>query len=242
MRKRKRLLVLAMALVLCLTGCAYEDDASPTAAYDGTWYFALNGAECKFTDGQIYRYDKNALDGQSLTGIYSAAGDHIDANVAYIGSLDQVRPLYIVSGENGDFLCDKADGSGTVYFYRDATAYLSTLGTQDASEALDTPDASAPPSPEETSVPTSSEPGELLTLEPLEPDPSNDTSLAGTRAQSSPSDPEPLPETKSGGTVWIPQSGSKYHSTPSCSGMKNPRQVSLSEAQSKGYTACKRCH
>ena len=42
--------------------------------------------------------------------------------------------------------------------------------------------------------------------------------------------------------VWIPSSGSKYHSNSSCSGMKNPRQVTLSEAKSKGYTPCKRCH
>lgn len=42
--------------------------------------------------------------------------------------------------------------------------------------------------------------------------------------------------------VWIPQSGSKYHSRSGCSGMDNPRQVTLSEAESMGYTPCKRCH
>lgn len=39
--------------------------------------------------------------------------------------------------------------------------------------------------------------------------------------------------------VWIPSSGSKYHSNSSCSNMNNPRQVTLSEAQSMGYTPCK---
>ncbi|MBQ7399672.1 MAG: hypothetical protein IJW06_04325 [Clostridia bacterium] len=42
--------------------------------------------------------------------------------------------------------------------------------------------------------------------------------------------------------VWIPQSGSKYHSNSSCSNMKNPSKVSLSYAISSGYTACKRCY
>ena len=42
--------------------------------------------------------------------------------------------------------------------------------------------------------------------------------------------------------VWIPQSGSKYHSNLTCSGMSNPTQVTLSEAQSMGYEPCKRCH
>lgn len=42
--------------------------------------------------------------------------------------------------------------------------------------------------------------------------------------------------------VWIPVSGSKYHSKPGCSNMKNPTQVTQDEAVSMGYDACKRCH
>lgn len=42
--------------------------------------------------------------------------------------------------------------------------------------------------------------------------------------------------------VWVPSSGSKYHSRSSCSGMKNPSEVTLSKAESMGYTPCKRCH
>lgn len=42
--------------------------------------------------------------------------------------------------------------------------------------------------------------------------------------------------------VWIPASGSRYHSNPDCSGMNNPTQVPLSTAQARGYTACGRCY
>ena len=42
--------------------------------------------------------------------------------------------------------------------------------------------------------------------------------------------------------VWIPQSGSKYHSKSSCSGMENPTQVPISTAKAQGYEACKRCY
>ena len=42
--------------------------------------------------------------------------------------------------------------------------------------------------------------------------------------------------------VWIPQSGSKYHSNASCSGMENPSQVTKSEAENRGYTPCQRCY
>ena len=41
--------------------------------------------------------------------------------------------------------------------------------------------------------------------------------------------------------VWIPESGTKYHSKSSCSNMKNPSQVSKTRAIELGYSACKRC-
>jgi hypothetical protein len=42
--------------------------------------------------------------------------------------------------------------------------------------------------------------------------------------------------------VWIPQSGSRYHRTSSCSGMNNPSQVSIDVAKQRGFTACGRCY
>ena len=42
--------------------------------------------------------------------------------------------------------------------------------------------------------------------------------------------------------VWIPNSGSKYHVRSSCSNMKNPSQVTKSEAEQRGYEPCKKCY
>lgn len=42
--------------------------------------------------------------------------------------------------------------------------------------------------------------------------------------------------------VWIPKTGKKYHSNYSCGNMKNPRQVTLTNAQKRGYTPCKKCY
>lgn len=42
--------------------------------------------------------------------------------------------------------------------------------------------------------------------------------------------------------VWIPASGTKYHSKSTCSGMKNPTQVTKEEAEAQGYEPCKRCN
>lgn len=44
-------------------------------------------------------------------------------------------------------------------------------------------------------------------------------------------------------TVYIAGSGqgTKYHSTPNCSSMKDPVALTRAEAENRGYTPCKRC-
>ena len=42
--------------------------------------------------------------------------------------------------------------------------------------------------------------------------------------------------------VYMTVSGKKFHSDPKCSNMKNPREVSLTDARSVGYEPCKKCY
>lgn len=42
--------------------------------------------------------------------------------------------------------------------------------------------------------------------------------------------------------VFIPASGSRYHALATCSGMIEPREVTLSVAKAQGLTPCKRCN
>ena len=43
-------------------------------------------------------------------------------------------------------------------------------------------------------------------------------------------------------TVWVSKNNGKvYHFYKGCSGMKNPVQMMLEEAQGKGLRACKKC-
>ena len=53
-----------------------------------------------------------------------------------------------------------------------------------------------------------------------------------------------IPSQPQEASVWLSATGSKYHSIPNCGNM-NPdtaRQISLSEAQNRGYEACKKCY
>ncbi|MGN0971319.1 MAG: hypothetical protein ACI4OY_05135 [Aristaeellaceae bacterium] len=61
-----------------------------------------------------------------------------------------------------------------------------------------------------------------------------DAASAGPQEASSGSDDENL--------VWIPTNGGhKYHARESCSGMLDPVQVTVSEAQRQDYEPCGRC-
>ncbi|MBQ8748577.1 MAG: hypothetical protein IJZ14_02075 [Oscillospiraceae bacterium] len=51
------------------------------------------------------------------------------------------------------------------------------------------------------------------------------------------------PDYEQSANVWIPTNGGKkYHKSASCSNMKNPERVTQSEAESRGFTPCKRCY
>ena len=83
---------------------------------------------------------------------------------------------------------------------------------------------------------------------PAEPQQSPDPAPAETPPQEpaptplhTPSAPAPQNQGNTN-LVWIPASGTKYHSNSGCSNMKNPTQVTQDEAVAMGYDACKRCH
>ena len=95
--------------------------------------------------------------------------------------------------------------------------------------ATPTPEITATPIPSPTPEPTAT-PEPTPTPEPIQA-PEEDTS--STQA---------APVTPQEEMVWIPSSGSKYHSNSGCSNMENPTQVAISEAEAMGYGPCKRCH
>ncbi len=245
-----RLLLPALLLALLgLTGCASGQVKEMASPFDGTWYYAKTGVACRFGEGKIYRDDPSAATGQSLAGIYTEFDDHLEANLAETGGVDQTRTLYLVSDDDlGPVLRDRADGRGQVYFYQDPLAAMDALVEAGGGLAAEE-DSSPAPSERAEPSPSEADPAVSPAPDPAAADPSAALSEPGALEYLSPApDPAPAGGSDSGATranssmVWIPKSGSRYHSTPSCSGMKNPTQISLSEAQSKGYTPCQRCY
>ena len=70
---------------------------------------------------------------------------------------------------------------------------------------------------------------------------SDNTSQAITPAQTE-STTQPLAQPGNTETVWVSATGKKYHRKSSCSNIKNPSQISKSDAISRGYEPCKKCY
>lgn len=99
-----------------------------------------------------------------------------------------------------------------------------------ASEADSAPEASS----EAASAPASS----------VEQAASSEAAAVVPAAPSSQAASEPPAESEARAVmVWIPtHGGTKYHSKATCSGMEDPEQVTLEEAQALGFTPCGRCY
>ena len=100
-------------------------------------------------------------------------------------------------------------------------------------EPVNDPDPTPAPTAVATVAPTP-EPTEAPTPEPTEA-PTPEPTQAPT------AEPAAAVEEKQE-MVWISDTGKRYHSNSSCSNMKNPRQVTLKEAEAMHLTPCKKCH
>jgi len=97
-----------------------------------------------------------------------------------------------------------------------------------APELAPTPTHDVTPSPTPTPIPTP-------TPTPV-PTPSPTPVLTPTPA------PASSATSSSEEMVWVSGSGKRYHNNPDCSGMKNPRQIPISEAIDRNLSACANCY
>lgn len=117
-------------------------------------------------------------------------------------------------------------------------AVVQSGSTQDSAPTK-VPAITATPTPELTVAPTETPvPTETPTPEPTAtPIPTATPTPVPTATA------EPIvPVAENGPTVWISGTGSKYHSNPNCSNMSSPTEISLSDAESRGYEPCKKCY
>ena len=111
--------------------------------------------------------------------------------------------------------------------------------------ATSAPEAANKPTATSTPKPTN-KPAATSTPKPTNtPAPTNTPKPTNTSTPKPTSKPKPPAETtkntSNNGTCWITENGKKYHSTDTCSNMKNPIQTTIGDATSRGYSACSKC-
>lgn len=68
------------------------------------------------------------------------------------------------------------------------------------------------------------------------------TENVAVQSETEPVATEPDTTKSAGGSVWIDDTGKKYHKKSTCSNMDAPYQVSVDEATARGYKPCKKCY
>lgn len=126
-----------------------------------------------------------------------------------------------------------------------ASLPISSIGSassiiEESSEVQEEEAPLAESTPANESVYSQGQQEAAVTSEPSAPAASESAPAASSEAAAAPA---PAQSQQQEVMVWIPtHGGTKYHSRSSCSGMENPQQVTLEEAQALGFTPCKRCH
>lgn len=135
------------------------------------------------------------------------------------------------SGETEGITINKAHTQST------ASAQSETSAPETTTEAA----ASSTTVPKKTQSSPSPETEKETASPPPETTKKKTTEQAGTTKETTEAAQSTESESQSE-MVWIPNSGAKYHKSATCSGMKNPSHVTLSDAKERGYTPCKKCY
>lgn len=88
--------------------------------FTGDWYSASGQRIYRFHNGIISCEDDpvQLSDNNTISGAYIFAGKKVSLFVMGVDGLETVTELYLVEHKEESFLCDKADGTGEIYFIR----------------------------------------------------------------------------------------------------------------------------
>lgn len=112
----KRLIALGIALAAVISGVyILRQTAIDPEIYTGDWYRVEDGKMYHFHDGMI----QASGDQQIICGAYSFCADRIVLFVKEQTGSSRVQELYPTGEPKGEFLSEKASGSGRIVFSRE---------------------------------------------------------------------------------------------------------------------------
>lgn len=116
----KRWLIFGIAILAVLGIAFLGQPAIDPEDFTGDWYSTSGQNIYHFRNG-IIRCDKHSLyldDGTSFSGAYIFSGKSVAVFAKGVDGLENVKELYLIENKEEFLLCDRLDGSGTIYFVR----------------------------------------------------------------------------------------------------------------------------
>lgn len=210
----------------------------------------LSFAMTRVSDVPVRRTPRS--NGQVVTTLAAAwtpvivVGDEIANGVSYKAVSVRQQKAYIQADLLEPISSDQyiawngiTDIAGLIGSYGTNFAVMATVPPQEtgwgSTGSNPTPKpVSAPRATQRPQAPTTARPTQVPMLQPTQV-----PTLQPTRVPTPPPTPAPVPQTA---MVWVPtKGGSKYHSNPSCSGMIDPRHVTINQAVGEGFSPCSKC-
>lgn len=237
MKKRIRYFAYLWILILILSGCssteAYMDDPISLSG-DMAYYAAMDSALRKTALDQKHIEISGTVSADGYTTLF--VGDEKRDGICFSCTFpEHSKALEAIA--DGDHIRLHGVCTGIVgnFIYLEHCQLTEVFPTT-APTATPTTGSAVPPTTNQA-VP--------VTTAPVVPPTTEQTVLPTTEHTIPPTtQPTTPPATTDPQTdmVWIPKSGKKYHAKESCSGMKDPTQVSKEEAENRGFEPCKRCY
>lgn len=239
MNARIKTVLLFFILVFLLNGCSQNTEAymqDPVSLSGDTAYYAAMDSDLRKTALSMKHIE--------VSGVISAGGyttvfvgdekqDGICFSCTFPQRNDEIASLKEGTAVQLHGVCTGIVGNIIYLEYCQLTSF--TPPPENSTTVPPTVITTAPPTTEPTSPPTT---------EPTTPPTTEPTTLPTITTTPPATEASTVPAVSEGteNMVWIPQSGKKYHINASCSGMKNPTQITKEEAESRGFTHCKKCY
>ena len=118
--KRLAIICTVILIIMCILG--FCQPVMKSEDFSGLWYSAEGQRPYRFQEGLIYcgNYSVPVSGKESISGAYSYSKDEIFLFAAGIEGLETEKLIYLFRIDDGCFLCENKDGSGTIYFFRSA--------------------------------------------------------------------------------------------------------------------------
>lgn len=121
----KRRLIISVILIALICVCVVlNSSALDPSDFTGVWYGAEDGHLYIFEDGLIACTEHYIeLQGSDpFSGAYSIAKNKTAVFIIDDDGAGEIVELYLIRSIRGDYLCEAEDGTGKIWFYRNAEA------------------------------------------------------------------------------------------------------------------------